>query len=90
MSSPPMKSLKGGNKKKEYSCNHLYRLCGVESGAIAESIILSKFSFCTPGSVSADCCFSIGFALIQCKMCLNIFLEVVASGNERCRIVLCC
>ena len=69
MSSTPTKSWKIGNKKKEYGCNNLCRFCGIKSGAKAESVL-------------ADCCFSIGFTLIQCKSCLNVFAEVVAAKSE--------
>ena len=38
MSPTPMKSSKTGRKKKEYSCNNLYRLGSIKSGAIAENV----------------------------------------------------
>jgi hypothetical protein len=74
MSSTPAKSPKIGRKQKEYGYNNFCRFCGIESGAKAESIFRE--------TVLADCCSSIGFALIQFKSCLNVFVEVVAAKSE--------
>lgn len=43
---------------------------------------LLKFYLQRPESVLADCCSAIGFALIQCKTCLNVFVEVVDAKSE--------
>ena len=43
MSSTSTKSSKMRNKKKEHGRNNLFKLCGIESGAKAESVFRNFF-----------------------------------------------